>query len=116
MTTKREFFDNLHKQLAEKYQLTSRQISTIRSWSIGYKKTRKEIAEWTVLKLQQSQKPYFSIHFQTLLNFIASCSSEAWNDITQLTEFDKGERGADNPPSSKDESAILHSTQTHSDA
>ena len=97
---KRAFFDNLDKNLAEKYHLTSDQIDTIRSFFLGDKKTRKEIAEWCAVKLTQphhgkNKKDSLSRrspkeHYQTLLNFIASCSTEAWNDITQKTEFDKG--------------------------
>jgi hypothetical protein len=99
---KRTFFNNLDKQLGLKYKLTSDQINTIRSFYLGDKKTRKEIAEWCAVKLTQphhgshgkNKKDSLSRrmakpHYQTLLNFIASCSEVAWNDITQKTEYDK---------------------------
>lgn len=87
---KRTFFDNLHNQLADKYQLTHRQIDTIRSFSIGYKKNRKEIAEWIAPKLNLSIKSKSpSKHYQSLLNFVASCSQDSWEDIIQKTEYDK---------------------------
>lgn len=88
--TKHEFFNTFEKQLSEKYKITLRQVSTIRSFVIGNRKSRKEIAEWIVTKLQISIKAgHPSIHYQSLLNFIASCSPKTWDDITQLTEFDK---------------------------
>ena len=95
---KRTFFDNLHKQLAEKYQLTPHYVDTIRSFAVSREKSRKEIGEWCALKLSQPKRDTGDSridhrtqpkkHYQDILNFIASCSSEAWNDITQLTEMD----------------------------
>lgn len=96
---KRAFFHELDTKLSSKYNLSNKQINTIRSWALGYKKSRKEIAEWCAIKLSQPHTGYGSKknkrrkkkeYYQTLLNFIASCSTEAWNDITQITQFDKG--------------------------
>jgi len=96
---KRVFFDKLNLELSVKHNLTDRQINTIRSWFLGYKKSRKEIAEWCAFKLSQphvshglkaNRRRHKKEHYQELLNFIASCSTEAWNDITQITKFDNG--------------------------
>jgi len=97
---KRTFFDNLNKQLAEKYDITISQVNTIRSFYLGKKKSRKEIAEWLAIKIHQPNKhsklikskslkrTHSQQHYQTLLNFVASCSEDIWNNITQKTEFD----------------------------
>lgn len=95
-----EFFDQLHQQLAEKHNLTILQVSIVRGFSGRTPKTRKEIAEWAALKLSQPHKAnaqskvgrrtHGKLYYQDILNFVASCSSEVWNDITQKTEFDKG--------------------------
>lgn len=108
---KQQFFDLLHKNLGIKYSLTPRNIETIRSFSIGYNKSRKEIAEWVVKKLNNPRRHVVFLtgkklphsqsrtnskeYYQTLLNFVASCSQESWADITQKTPFDKEGRGAD---------------------
>lgn len=97
MEPKQLYFFDLHQKLADKYNLSPHAISIIRSFSLGYKQSRKKIAEWCVKKLQpyldhKNKPPYY---LQPLLNFTASCSTEAWNDITQITEFDKG---AEKPP------------------
>jgi hypothetical protein len=100
---KRTFFETLDTQLAEKYHLTIHQINTIRSAFLGYNQTRKEIAEWCAMKLAQpassarrkevrpdsKHRKFNRDHYQILLNFVASCSLEAWDDINQVTEFDK---------------------------
>lgn len=96
---KREFFDSLHKELGKKHTLSYRHVNTIRSFFIGHKKTRKEIAEWCAIKLSQPLRrggiPHAGhrveekAYYQTLLNFVASCSAEAWNDITQITKYDR---------------------------
>ena len=97
---KEQFFSKLDKDLAEKYNLQPTQINTIRSAFVGEKKTRKELAERIAIKLSQpshhpkqsskGRRSHSKEYYQTLLNFIASCSTEAWNDITQITKFDKG--------------------------
>ena len=99
------FFEQLEKELAQKYNLTPYQIGVIRSSILGSKRTRKELAEWIAIKLTLPKRHMVHAtgkllshsqsrtrgkeHYQTLLNFIASCSDIAWNDITQKTEYDK---------------------------
>jgi len=88
----------LHTQLGDKYHIDPKYINVIRSFVIGYQKTRMEIAEWCAKRLMQSNRHVGDSridhrikpkeYYQTLLNFVASCSTETWNDITQLTEFD----------------------------
>lgn len=96
---KQHFFDSLHKELAEKYNLLPIQVLTLRSSFIGQKNTRKQIAEWLSVKLSQPShhpgKPskgcrsHSKAYYQDLLNFIASCSEQTWNDINQRTKFDR---------------------------
>ncbi len=86
---KNEFFKQLHQQLEKKYNLTSSQVATLRGFL--HTKTRKEIGEWIALKLSEPHKErrHSKEHYQELLNFVASCSEEAWKEITQITKFDK---------------------------
>lgn len=86
-----QFFRNLHLDLAAKYNITPYLVVYIRSEILGLRRSRKEIAEILVKKLQ-----YYSInhltpkkHLQSFLNFVASCSEEVWRDITKRTKFDK---------------------------
>lgn len=86
-----QFFSKLHQDLAVKYHITSYLVVYLRSEALGFRKSRKEIAETLVKKLQ-----YYSInrltpkkHLPSFFNFVASCSEEIWNDLTQKTKFDK---------------------------
>ena len=87
--TKQEFFDNLHNQLAEKYNLTSHQINSIRYLFLGRKMTRLQVAEFYANKLHNAQLRERIDHYQVCLNVTASISNDIWNDITQKTEFDR---------------------------
>lgn len=94
-----EFFEKLNKDLSSKYNLLPIYIETIRSAYLGGKLSRKELAEEMALKLSLRRRDKYcktppfrrhsKKHYQDLLNFIASCSEETWNDVTQITEFDK---------------------------
>ena len=87
---KKQFFKELNSSLGSKYNLTSKQIGTIRSFYLSSNMTRKEIAMWLGNKLSVSQRSILKKeHFQQLINFVASCSDEAWDDITQKTEYDR---------------------------
>jgi len=97
---KKEFFNQFQSTLASKYGIPLKHIETIRSAVLGRKITRKELAEIVAIKLSQSsrsgrhkpnigRRSHSKAYYQTLLNFIASCSEEAWKDIVQKTEYDK---------------------------
>ena len=95
----RDFYHKLHTQLGEKYNLSSSQVNFIRS-SVGEKRNKDQIIERLIERIKiypKNRRNKDITFFQTLLTFLSSCSSEAWNDITQLTEFDRG-REAENKP------------------
>ncbi len=83
--TKREFFDNLDKQLNKKYKLHPYSIKMIRSLHLGYNKSLPEIFKWSTEKAKRSPR----IYFKEISKFLSSCSEETWKDITQKTKFDK---------------------------
>lgn len=80
------FFSKLHKELGEKYHLEPYLIMVIRSRFLTEKKSQKEIAEIIVKKIQNKATKH---DWQSTLNFVASCSSGEWEEITQITKFDK---------------------------
>ena len=112
---KQTFFHEFHTKLAGKHGVGYEVIRHIRSSAIGDNKSRKEVAEWIAVKISlpkrhkvfltgkklphSQSRTHNKEYYQTLLNFVASCSSEAWADITQKTSFDKegGERTTHQP-------------------
>lgn len=94
------YFQQLHEQLAQRYFISSHEVSALRTLAVGQKKTRKEIAEYLVIKLSQ---PHYNHrvdsrtntrrrpkeHYQSMLNFVASCRDLGWEDMIQPTPFDK---------------------------
>lgn len=97
---KNEFFRKLDEDLAQKHGISFHHVNTIRSFVLGSGKTRKEVAEWAAIKLSQPSRWKSGLskigrrernreHYQTILNFVASCTSQQWDDITQVTQFDQ---------------------------
>lgn len=87
----KQFFSKLHQDLAVKYNITPHLVLYIRSEILGFRKSRKEVAEILVKKLQYCLINHHTPkkHLQSSLNFVASCSDEVWKDLAQKTKFDK---------------------------
>jgi hypothetical protein len=112
---RKEFFINLHKQLAKKYHLLPFDIEVIRSRYSRFP-NRKSVAYWITTKLTRPLGEERKSRNLRILAFVAKCTDEQWNDINQKTEFDEG-RGTDYP--STHESGVAHnavrSTATEGD-
>lgn len=88
---KDKFFDLLHEELSNKYNIDIHAIGLIRSFAIDRKMDRLELMDWSDEKLKaykikhQPPKKYLKI----LFNFLENLEEDQWNDINQKTEYDK---------------------------
>ncbi len=86
---KREFFDQIHAQLAEKHNISASSVRYIRYHALGMKNTQGEILRILTNKIQTHGKRTPKKHWRITFNFIISCSSEIWDDVIQKTKFDR---------------------------
>jgi len=84
-------YKKLHESLAKKHGISSDAVFTLRSFHKGFLKSREEIAGWCAQKMHQPRKRTGIIncgrrehgrpYYQEILNFVASASDEAWQDM-----------------------------------
>lgn len=90
MNTK-EFFDQFHLTLADKYNIPEDYIATIRSFALGQNWLKEDIMDWADEKIklykQKNKKP--RKRWKEIFNFLESLSNEDWNKILKKTKFDK---------------------------
>ena len=86
---KRTFFDNLHKEIAEKYNTNPSIIYFIRNAFWGNHQDQRGM----VLHASELYSRYHrdrkntKVFYQELINFLASCKPEQYEDITRKVGF-----------------------------
>jgi hypothetical protein len=88
---KQTFFNNLHTELAEKYNTTSEVIGWCRILQLTDGFTPKQAALHVLDRAKLSRKNrHFNIKkHQEVAAFISKLTQIQWNDITQKTQYDK---------------------------
>lgn len=106
MVDKKTFFEELHKKIAQEVGAEVEQIVYIRSYVLGKFRTREQLLDHLVVvpkwpkskgsKLTQNrllknikQRHYSKVFYQNLLAFLGKCSEKDWENIIQLTKYDK---------------------------
>lgn len=93
---KQEFFDKLHERLGAKYNVPARTIRTMRMIILGLGGTDESLIQWTS-KYIKRRLPYVKdpnakakvIFMTEFKRFLEELDSSGWNDILQITKFDK---------------------------
>lgn len=83
------FYENLHNQLAAKYDVSPRLINTIRCFT-SRGNSREEILTWLVARVKRvNRRSPSQTYTPDAIHFLNTCSDKEYQDIIQRTEFDK---------------------------
>lgn len=89
---KKDYFIQLHQELEAKYHIPPHCVRTIRNLALGQKMSREEIMDWA----DEKTKFYKNIKgateprkYSDLFNFLEDLQDDVWEEITQITKYDK---------------------------
>jgi hypothetical protein len=83
------FFEILHRKLADKYKLEIEDVRVIRIYSFTRNMSRRDIVFYCIKKLKRIVNPTRIARNNRIVNFLASCTDEAWMEVTEKTSYDK---------------------------
>lgn len=79
----RDYYDDLHTKLADKFDLLPNDVSVIHFYSIHLNKSRKDIAILCAKKLLNPMGEERKGRNRRIMNFVASCSQDDFIEITK---------------------------------